>query len=193
MSEYARAVLQFSCCKDGVMKKINIGSTNASDYFGVHVIPAHQRFLKISNLENAMAAARALWENVGWLWSDRHPGVDRQKAEAATVKAFDDDLFKRCPDLQLLRDLTDAAKHGGELKRPSVVVTGISGCGSPGGTSFTSNPFGPKGERPSGPFGGMMVQSTPDCTLQMDLEGGGSRDMKEALATAFKFLQAETS
>jgi hypothetical protein len=48
------------------------------------------------------------------------------------------------------------------------------------------------GERPSGPFGGMMVESTPECTLRIDYEGG-SRDMKEALATAFKFLQAETS
>jgi hypothetical protein len=181
-----------SIAEDGFMKKINIGSTKASDYFGVHVIHAHQQFLRISNLENAMAAAKALWENVGWLWSDRHPGVDRRKAEAATVKAFDDDLFKRCPDLQLLRDLTDAAKHGGVLQRRSVVVTGISGCGSPGGTSFTSNPFGPTGERPSGPFGGMMVESTPECTLRIE-HAGGSRDLKEALATAFKFLQAETS
>ena len=68
----------------------------------------------------------------------------------------------------------------------------VRGCGSPGGTSFTSNPFGPMGERPSGPFGGMMVESTPECTLRIDYDGG-SRDMKEALAAAFKFLQAETS
>ncbi len=68
----------------------------------------------------------------------------------------------------------------------------VRGCGSPGGTSFTSNPFGPMGERPYGPFGGMMVQSTPECTLRIDYDGG-SRDMKEALAAAFKFLQAETS
>ena len=47
------------------------------------------------------------------------------------------------------------------------------------------------GQRPSGPFGGMMVESTPECTLRIDHEGG-SRDMKEALAAAFKFLQAET-
>jgi len=36
-----------------------------------------------------------------------------------------------------------------------------------------------------------MVESTPECTLRIDHEGG-SRDMKEALAAAFKFLQAET-
>src|SRR5712671_1219196 len=47
-------------------------------------------------------------------------------------------------------------------------------------------------ERPYGPFGGMMVQSTPECTLRIDYDGG-SRDVKEALAAAFKFLQAETS
>jgi hypothetical protein len=175
------------------VKKINIGPTTASDYFGLHVVPANTRFLNISSHENAISLAKALWDTAGWLWSDRHPGVDRQDRKAKPiVEAFDKDLFDRCPDLRLFRDLADGTKHGGELSRKSVVVTGISGCGSPGGTSFTSNPFGPTGERPSGPFGGMMVESTPECTLRIE-HAGGSRDMKEALATAFKFLQAETS
>jgi len=113
------------------MKKIDFGPRSAGDYVGLHVIPAHQQFLRISNLESAMAAAKALWETVGWLWLDRHPGVDRRKARADDVKAFDNDLFKRCPDLQLLRDLADAAKHGGELSSPNVTVTGLSGSGSP--------------------------------------------------------------
>ena len=33
------------------MKRINIGPTNASDYFGAHVIPANTRFLNLSNYE----------------------------------------------------------------------------------------------------------------------------------------------
>ena len=172
------------------MKKINIGPRTASDYFGLHVVPANSRFLNISNYENAISLAKALWDTAGWLWTDRNPGIDRRRAD---TRAFDDDLFKRCPDLLLMRDLADTTKHGGELSRPSVVVKGISGCGSPGGTSFTSNPFGPNGERPAGPFGGMMVQSTPECTLRIDKHDGSSRDMKEALAVAFRFLQAETS
>jgi hypothetical protein len=134
--------------------------------------------------------AKALWDTAGWLWSDHYPGVDRRDQPADT-KAFDDDLFKRCPDLQLFRDLADAAKHGGQLSNPKVVVTGISGSGSPGGTSFISNPMGRMGERAFGPFGNML-ELTQECTLRID-HAGGSRDMKEALATAFKFLQAETS
>jgi hypothetical protein len=159
-------------------------------YFGLHVVPANTRFLKISNHENAISLAKALWDTAGWLWSDRNPGVDRRDPKA-NAKAFDDDLFRRSPDLRLLCDLAEVAKHGGELSRPNVKVTGLSGRGSPGGTSFTSDAFGPMGQRPSGPFGGMMVESTPECTLRIDHEGG-SRDMKEALAAAFKFLQAET-
>jgi hypothetical protein len=156
--------------------KIEFGPRSASDYLGLHVMPAHSRFLKISNQENAISLAKALWDSTGWLWSDRHPGVDRRDQQTA-ARAFDDDLFRRCPDLQLLRDLADATKRGGDLNRPSVIVTGVSGCGSPGGTAFTSNPLGPMGERPSGPFGGMMVESTPKCTLQIDYKNG-SRDMK---------------
>jgi hypothetical protein len=38
----------------------------------------------------------------------------------------------------------------------------------------------------------MMVESTPECTLQIDYQGG-SRDMNEALAAAYKFLRAETT
>ena len=161
------------------MKKINIGPTKASDYFGAHVIPANTQFLRLSNYENAFSLAKALWDTTGWLWSDRYPGVDRRKARAEDVKAFDNDLFKRCPDLQLLRDLADAAKHGGELSNPNVTVTGLSGSGSPGGTIFTTTMFG-------------THESTPECTLRI-AHAGGSRDMKEALATAFKFLQTETS
>jgi hypothetical protein len=159
--------------------KVDFGPKSAGDYFGVHVIPAHQRFLRISDLENAMTAAKALSETVGWLWSDRHPGVDRGKAPVEDVKAFDNDLFERCPDLRLLRDLADAAKHGGELSNPRVTVTGLSGSGSPGGTISTTTMFG-------------THESTPECTLRIE-HAGGSRDMKEALATAFKFLQTETS
>jgi hypothetical protein len=153
------------------MKKINIGPRTASDYFGLHVVPANTRFLDISNHENAISLAKALWETVGWLWSDRHPGVSMQDQPTA-VGAFYDVLFEGCPDLEFFRDIADGAKHGGELGRKSVKVKGISGRGSPGGTSFTSNPFGSMGERASGPFGGMMVESTPECTLRIDYEGG---------------------
>jgi hypothetical protein len=50
-------------------------------------------------------------------------------------------------------------------------------------------------ERAPGPFGGMMIESMQECTLQIEHieHDGGSRDMKEALAAIFKFLQAETS
>ena len=160
------------------MAKINVGPTSARDYLGLHVAPAYSRFQRVSNHENAISLAKALWDTAGWLWSDRQPGVNRRDQQKA-ADAFDDDLFRRCHDLRLIRDLADATKHGGELNRPSVVVKGISGSGSPGGTAFT---FGPLG----------MSHSTPECTLRIDYEGG-TRDMKEALTTAYKFLLAEAA
>jgi hypothetical protein len=173
------------------MKKIDFGPKSASDYFISHVMPANTRFQSISSHENAISLVKALWDTAGWLWSDRNPGLDRRR-EQAKAEAFDTDLFNRCPELALVRDVAEAAKHGGELSRGSVAVTGISGSGSPGGTSFKSEPFGPVGERSSGPFGGMVVESTPECTLRIDT-AGGSRDMKEVLAIVFKFLQTESS
>jgi hypothetical protein len=160
------------------MKKINSGPTSARDHLGMHAMPAFSRFQKVSNLENAIDLAKTLWDTTGWLWSDGNPGVDRRDRQLE-AKAFDEDLFRRCPDLRLIRDLAEANKHGGELSRANVIVSGISGCGSPGGTLYTSTPFG-------------MTEGTPKCTLQIDYEGG-SRDMTETLTTAYKFLLAETS
>jgi hypothetical protein len=174
-----------------VMKKIDIGLRRASDHFASHVLPANTRFQDIPSRENAISLAKALWETNGWLWSDRNPGVDR-RADLGKAKTFDDDLFERCPDLQLVRDVAEAAKHGGELKRESVVVKEISGVGSPGGTQCVAQIFGPNGERRDGPFGGMMVPSTPECTLSIETESG-SHDMKLVLATVLQFLLTETS
>ena len=84
----------------------------------------------------------------------------------------------RCRDLELLRDLADAQKHGGQLSRSSVRVAAISGSGDPGGQH---QEFGPLG----------MTEHRPKCTLQMDLIGGGSRDLTEALKAVHKFLRAE--
>jgi hypothetical protein len=160
------------------MAEIKFGPASAREYLDQHVAPLYPRFLDVSTRENAMSLASALWNTAGWLWSDRHPRVNRRDQKMMAV-AFDADLFKRCPDLQLIRDLADATKHGGELHRGSVIVKGVSGAESPGGTSFTFSPLG-------------TLQSTPECTLQIDHDGG-SRDLKEALTTAYKFLRDETS
>ena len=127
-------------------------------------------------MQTRSAWPRHFWDTAGWLWSDRHPGVNHQK-QKAVADVFDADLFERCPDVKLIRDLADATKHGGELNGKTVTVKGISGSGSPGGMGFTTSPLG-------------TLQSTPEGTLQIDHEGG-SRGAKDALTTAYEFLRAE--
>jgi hypothetical protein len=161
------------------LDKIAIGASSARGYLEQQVAPAYSRFLGAQSRENALSVAAVLWDTVGWLWSDLNPGIDRRKNKTAADN-FDANLFKRCPDLAPVRDLADAAKHGGELGRSSVVVKGISGSGSPGGTTFAFSPLG-------------MLQSTPECTLQIDLKDGSRRDLKQALAAVYEFLRAETS
>jgi hypothetical protein len=48
----------------------------------------------------------------------------------------------RCRDLELLRDLADAQKHGGQLSRSSVRVAGVSGSGGLGGLLQEFGPLG---------------------------------------------------
>jgi hypothetical protein len=160
--------------KEASLAKIEMGPSSARDYLEQQVAPTYSRFLRVPSRENAISAAAALWDTTGWIWSDRHRGIGQK----ASPKALSEDLLARCPDLGLIHDLADAAKHGGELDRSSVNVKAISGSGSPGGKTFTSSQLG-------------TSQGTPECTLQIDLKNGGSRDMKEALAIVYKFLRAE--
>jgi hypothetical protein len=159
------------------MTKLDLGLTSARDYLDQQVAPAHARYRDVPSRENAIKTAAALWDTVGWLWSDLNPGLDRKNA-GAQAGAFDKSLFQKCPALVLIRDLADAAKHGGELSRSSVVVTAISGSGSPGGTSYISSPLG-------------TLQSTPACTLRIECKDGTSSDMTEVLHTAHAFLRRE--
>jgi hypothetical protein len=173
-------------------KKIGIGPSSAGEYFAAHVVQANMRFQNLSSRDNAITLAKALWDTHGWLWSDRNPGIDR-RTDPLKTKAFDDDLFRRCPDFKLIRDIAEAAKHGGELNRAGVVVKDVSGLGSVAGTQQVLHAFGTDGEREDGPFGGMMPAPTPESPLRIQTKDGNSHDMKQVLATAFEFLLTEVN
>jgi hypothetical protein len=159
--------------------KIDLGISSARDYLDRHVAPAQSRFNDLPSKVNALEAANVLWDTVGWIWSDLNPGINERDAERA-AKMLSDDRLARCSDLAIVRDLADAKKHGGELGRPTLVVKGISGTGSPGGTAFTISVYGTK-------------ESKPVCTLRIDLKDGTSRDMQEVLANVYQFLRVETA
>jgi hypothetical protein len=154
---------------------VDLGYKTARDYSDNIVSAAYSRFLKIKNRENAIAAAKAISDLRDWLWHDTHPAVD-PRDDVDGYKAFTAALFSDCPELELLRDIADGAKHGSKLGRKNVKVARITGSGSPGGTLYEFSPLG-------------MNESTPACHLEIDVGDGVSHKLPEVLERAMRYWQ----
>jgi hypothetical protein len=144
-----------------------IVSQSAQDHFDSRAAPAYSAFQRLKSRENAIGAAVAFWEMRAYL---RGIGTEDESNR---------NLFKRCPELQLICDIAEASKHA-DLGKDDVKVSGISGTGSLGGEATIISPLG-------------SLPTVPPCTLQIDLKDGSSRMMEDVLATVAKFLRAQIS
>jgi hypothetical protein len=164
---------------------VNIGHTSAREHFFLNAEPAHSKFKEIQTRENAVACAKAIWELRDYHWRDTNPGIDSRDAQEG-FKRFTDDLFEASPDLDLVRDIAEGAKHGGQLGRPSVRVKGIVGAETHGGTTMVSGPP----LTPSGPFRGMH-EIKPECTLRIVLTDGSEKNLPTVLAASMQYWRGK--
>lgn len=155
---------------------VDIGCMSALDYWHSTANPAYMRFRDTPTKENAIECAKAIEDLRGWRWKEMHPGID-PRADQTAYAAFNGQLFSGCPDLALIKDIAESAKHGGELGRSGVQVKGIAGSGIGG----VEQVFGPLG----------MYERKPECTLRAELHDGTQRRLPEMLASAIKFWRDE--
>jgi hypothetical protein len=80
------------------IEPVHIGYTTAREYFDYVASASYSRFLKHSNLENAIEAAKAIWDLRDWLWRQTHPGIDARQGEKQ-FDTFTERLMAECPDL----------------------------------------------------------------------------------------------
>jgi hypothetical protein len=161
------------------MANVNIGFASARDYLDRAVYPANATWQKRMTRENAVALAKALWDLRDWHRNDL-PDPKPQKGD------LEKQLFAACPELKLIKDLAESAKHGGKLDRDGVEVRAITGAESPGGTLTVT---GPVGDRPFG----SNYEGPPPCTLALDLRNGQSRKLPEVLETTLHFWREKLS
>jgi hypothetical protein len=100
----------------------------------------------------------------GWYWSDKYPGIDARKAKQ-DYDAFNRQLFVDRPELAIIKDIAETAKHGGQLGRPDVQVKEAQGAGG-GGIMQEFSPFG-------------MYEHKSVCTLRAVLEDGSERSLPD--------------
>lgn len=127
----------------------NIGFNSAREHLDNILFPAYSQFRQRQTNANALEVAQAAWQIYERLWHDQGGGVRQQK------KKFRTDLFAACPELKLLYDWVEAAKHTG-LDRQDVKLVSITGSEWPGGTLEMFGPFG-------------NTTIVPECTLTMNV------------------------
>ena len=157
----------------------------ARDHWFLHACPAYSRFKENSTRENAIECAKAIEDVRGWYWRAKHPGLDPRRAKSEYA-AFNQKLFAECPELALIRDIADQAKHGGQLDRADVQVKEIQGAGAPGGTYMVSGPP----LTPSGPFRNMH-EIKPECTLRIALTDGSEKKLPTVLAASMQYWRGK--
>jgi len=67
---------------------IDIGISDAKDYWNKIVIPALDEFQRRPSAQTGMASASSLWHIHEWVWYDKHPKVNTWGSKA--YKAFPD-------------------------------------------------------------------------------------------------------
>jgi hypothetical protein len=122
--------------------------------------------------------AQAAWAIHERLWHD--------KGRAPPLDQFREDLFKACPELQLMRDIAETSKHAG-LNRKSVEVARITGEENRGGTVEVSEGI----REVNGQLMPMPRHTTKRaCTLMIETVGGRSYPVPETLKTVVDFWVA---
>jgi len=102
---------------------LNFAFQGASNFWNGVAIPAQSRYFDEPTPFHAVQAAWPVWHVLEWVWHEHNPGQDTRNNPA-----FDDFRARHlaaCPELKLLRDVTDASKHCGLARTTSVAnVTG---------------------------------------------------------------------
>jgi hypothetical protein len=145
--------------------KPQIGFAKASLYLHDALLPAYSRFQRAQKVAIALDVAQHAWALHERLWHDQGCKPKLQKFRA--------ELFKRCPELQLMQDLAEAGKHV-ELSRKGVQLVSITGAENPGGVWQISDPFGQR-------------NVAGQCTLAFNVIGGGSYKVTDVLERIVEF------
>jgi hypothetical protein len=88
---------------------IEIGISDAKDYWSKIVIPAWNEFQKHPSAQTGMASASSLWHIHEWVWYDKYPEVNTWHSD--DYKDFCAKIITECPELDWLHVVTNIGKH----------------------------------------------------------------------------------
>jgi hypothetical protein len=154
-----------------VTKYPHIGLEDAKTHLHDMLGPAYRDFTEKGSRANLVKVAEAAWAIHERLWHDngRVP---------PPLTQFREDLFTACPELRLMRDIAETAKHAG-LRRETVVLVSITGSEYAGGTSEITGSW--LADQPT---------SQPRCTLMIETINGTNYPAPEALKAVIDFWVA---
>jgi hypothetical protein len=104
---------------------IDLGITSAAAFHCQVAEPNHNEFRRRPSTISALNAAWAYWHLYEWDFWDQHPSTLTGKQARPLLEKHGEQVIDECPELAVLRDMTDASKHRG-LHRGNVKVTSVS-------------------------------------------------------------------
>jgi hypothetical protein len=147
------------------MKFPSIGFPNAPAQLHDALLPAYRRFQKRQTRDTLLEVASVAWHLCERFWHDQGCKVD--------LGTFRATLFKECPELALLRDYVETAKHVG-LTRESIRLVELTGAENPGGFEEITGPLG-------------TLRTTPECTLTFNYAGGENHKVTDVIKSVVDF------
>lgn len=88
---------------------VDIGIPDAKGFWHSVVTPNMEEFRLLPSTRAGIALAWSLWHIHEWIWYDSHPNENTRNSKR--YAAFFDEIIAACPELQWLKDLTNASKH----------------------------------------------------------------------------------
>ena len=118
------------------VKFVDFEIPNTRAFFNLIALPNVREFEATPNVHSALNAAWALCHICEWRW--------HELGTAEKLSDFRQRVCALCPELQQLRDITDAAKHRGVSRDSHGVkkVSTASGRGGAGGWNVPSGGYG---------------------------------------------------
>jgi hypothetical protein len=142
-----------------------IGFPTTREYLQDALLPAYNRFQQKQTRDTLLGVASPAWALHERLWHDQGCKPD--------IEQFRADLFTACPELDLLRDYVEAAKHTG-LNRKGVRLVSLTGAENPGGIAEIADQFGQR-------------RTTLDCTLTLNYADGTSYRVTDVVKRVVEF------
>jgi hypothetical protein len=150
------------------LRYIDLGLTSAKEFWSKVVLPDYDEFKQSHTARDAVHAALSAWHLSEWVFCEQPPSTQKED--------FRKDLIKACPELGLVRDYAETAKHRG-LSRGNIKVSKVEPDSRVESVQHVH----------IGDFGSVSIAIRGTSAVTMFLDDGTSRQFSDVLSCVIDY------